>query len=88
MACKYFEECPSRSGWCESHQQDYSKCVPFLINAYRAKEFTYIKAFIDIFKVILGKDYTEADVENIVRTHMDAVLSNDEKPYRRDDNKL
>lgn len=31
MSCKYREECPSRTGWCEGPKQDFEKCIPFLI---------------------------------------------------------
>lgn len=34
MSCKYKEECPSYSGWCELPKQDFSRCVSFLITAY------------------------------------------------------
>ena len=34
MSCKYKNECPSYSGWCERPKQDFSKCVEFLITAY------------------------------------------------------
>ena len=34
MSCKYKEECPSYSGWCEGPKQDFSRCVEFLITAY------------------------------------------------------
>lgn len=34
MACKFKNECPSYSGWCESSMRDYSRCIPFLVTAY------------------------------------------------------
>lgn len=34
MSCRYKEECPSYSGWCEGPKQDFSRCVEFLIKAY------------------------------------------------------
>ena len=34
MSCRYKEECPSYSGWCEGPKQDFSRCVEFLITAY------------------------------------------------------
>lgn len=34
MSCRYKNECPSYSGWCDGPKQDFSKCVEFLINAY------------------------------------------------------
>ncbi len=35
MSCRYKEECPSYSGWCERRgKQDFSKCIPFLITTY------------------------------------------------------
>jgi predicted RNA-binding Zn-ribbon protein involved in translation (DUF1610 family) len=34
MSCRYKNECPSYSGWCEGPKQDFSKCVQFLIPAY------------------------------------------------------
>lgn len=38
MSCRYKNECPSYSGWCEGTKQDFSKCIQFLITAYeRAK---------------------------------------------------
>lgn len=33
MGCKYKQDCPSSSGWCEGPQQHYERCVPFLISA-------------------------------------------------------
>lgn len=33
MSCKYKDECPSASGWCEGPKQDFSKCISFLISA-------------------------------------------------------
>lgn len=33
MACKYINDCPSASGWCEGPRQDYERCVQFLISA-------------------------------------------------------
>ncbi len=34
MSCRYKNECPSYSGWCEGPKQDFSKCIPFLVTAY------------------------------------------------------
>lgn len=34
MGCRYKEECPSYSGWCEGEKQDFSRCISFLITAY------------------------------------------------------
>lgn len=34
MGCRYKNECPSFTGWCEGPKQDFSKCVQFLITAY------------------------------------------------------
>lgn len=30
MSCRYKNECPSYSGWCEGSKQDFSRCIPFL----------------------------------------------------------
>lgn len=39
MSCKYKEECPSYSGWCEGPKQTYERCIPFLVSAVeRARE--------------------------------------------------
>lgn len=39
MSCQYKNECPSASKWwCESQQQNYEKCIPFLLKAYENKE--------------------------------------------------
>lgn len=35
MSCQYKDDCPSATGWCESKEQDYSKCIPFLLSAYK-----------------------------------------------------
>ena len=35
MSCKYREECPSRTGWCEGPKQDFEKCIPFLITSQK-----------------------------------------------------
>lgn len=32
MSCKYKNECPSYSGWCEGPKQDFARCIPFLIS--------------------------------------------------------
>ena len=34
MSCKYKGKCPSATGWCESKERDYSRCIPFLLSAY------------------------------------------------------
>ena len=34
MSCRYKNECPSYSGWCEGIKQDFEKCIPFLVTAY------------------------------------------------------
>lgn len=34
MSCRYKDQCPSYSGWCNGPKQDFSKCVEFLITAY------------------------------------------------------
>ena len=34
MSCRYKDECPSYSGWCDGPKQDFSKCISFLITAY------------------------------------------------------
>lgn len=34
MSCKYKDQCPSYSGWCEGPKQDFSRCVEFLVTAY------------------------------------------------------
>lgn len=39
--CRYYDECPSRSGWCEKGFPN-AACVGFLINAYQGlKEESY-----------------------------------------------
>ena len=38
MACKYINDCPCASGWCESPRQDYENCVQFLISACEQKD--------------------------------------------------
>ena len=32
MSCKYKNECPSYSGWCEGPKQEFERCIPFLIS--------------------------------------------------------
>ena len=34
VACTHREYCPSRSGWCDRKNQDYEKCIPYILNAY------------------------------------------------------
>lgn len=34
MSCKYKDQCPSATGWCEGPRQDFSQCVAFLVSAY------------------------------------------------------
>lgn len=43
MCCKYADKCPSRSGWCNKPEQDYSVCIPFLITAYEYQKERYEK---------------------------------------------
>lgn len=37
MSCKFKDECPSYSGWCEAPKQDFARCIPFLISAIQAE---------------------------------------------------
>lgn len=34
MSCKYKNECPSYSVWCEGTKQNFALCVQFLVGAY------------------------------------------------------
>lgn len=34
MSCRYKDQCPSYSGWCDGIKHDFSRCVSFLITAY------------------------------------------------------
>lgn len=36
MSCKFKDECPSYTGWCEGPKHDFSRCIPFLINAVKS----------------------------------------------------
>lgn len=36
MSCRYKNECPSYSGWCEGPKQDFARCVQYLITAYES----------------------------------------------------
>ena len=36
MSCKYKDECPSASAWCEGPKQEFERCIPFLISAVEA----------------------------------------------------
>lgn len=38
MSCQFKDSCPSASGWCERAEQDFSQCIPFLINAVRGRD--------------------------------------------------
>ena len=38
MSCQFKNECPSYSGWCESPNLDFSRCIPFLVEAARARD--------------------------------------------------
>lgn len=38
MSCRYKNECPGYSGWCDGPKQDFSRCVKFLINAYEGEK--------------------------------------------------
>lgn len=38
MACQFMSECPSSSGWCNSPDWDFSRCIPFLINAVQNRD--------------------------------------------------
>lgn len=38
MSCKFKEECPSYSGWCERPSLDFSRCVPFLMSAVKGRD--------------------------------------------------
>ena len=33
MSCKYKSDCPANSGWCEGPQQDFARCIPFLVSS-------------------------------------------------------
>ena len=33
MSCRYKNECPSYSGWCEAPKQTFERCLPFLVTA-------------------------------------------------------
>lgn len=35
MSCQFKDECPSYSGWCEGVKDDFSRCIPFIINAVK-----------------------------------------------------
>lgn len=39
MSCRYKDQCPSYSGWCEGPKQDFSRCVAFLITAYENEKY-------------------------------------------------
>lgn len=45
MSCKFKDECPSYTGWCEGTKQDFSQCVSFLINAIQAEREKHPKVF-------------------------------------------
>lgn len=34
MSCRYKDQCPSYSGWCEGPKKNFSRCVEFLVTAY------------------------------------------------------
>lgn len=55
MSCRYKDECPSYSVWCEGPRQDFSRCIQFLITAYeRARE--ELKKSTRLCKVGIGLD--------------------------------
>lgn len=55
--CKFQTECPSASGWCISPKQDYEKCIPFLISAYKnAKKEIQDRFFTKIYYIPKEKD--------------------------------
>lgn len=43
MSCRYKDECPSYSGWCEGPKRDFSLCVSFLITAFENEKATRTK---------------------------------------------
>lgn len=53
MSCRYKDECPSYSGWCEGPKQDFSRCVSFLITAY------------ENLKSQIGKDGEKSESEKL-----------------------
>ncbi len=53
MSCRYKDECPSYSGWCEDPKQDFSRCVSFLITAY------------ENIKSQIGKDGEKSESEKL-----------------------
>lgn len=38
MSCEFMSECPSSSGWCNSPDWNFSRCIPFLINAVQNRD--------------------------------------------------
>ena len=38
MSCQFKDQCPSYSGWCERPDQDYARCIPFLVSAVRSRD--------------------------------------------------
>ena len=38
MSCQFKDECPSASGWCEGPEQDFSRCIPFLLSAIQSRD--------------------------------------------------
>ncbi len=63
MSCKYKDECPSYTGWCECEKQKYEECPQFLITAYENEKKRANKLqeqFDTIVHDILGSDFVMA----------------------------
>lgn len=64
MSCRYKNECPSYSGWCEGPKQDFSKCTQFLITAYEnviRENVTLVKRLQHLLKSETVALYDEVD---------------------------
>lgn len=38
ISCRFKEECPSYSGWCELPKNNFSRCIPFLLTAIQIRD--------------------------------------------------
>lgn len=38
MSCKFYEKCPSKSGWCMGIDEPMTECVEYILTAYRKLE--------------------------------------------------
>ena len=80
MSCRYKEECPSCTGWCEGPKQDFSQCIPFLITSreHWKHEAQKQAACAGEFRILLAKRLLEVK-KNILILASDFQCENSQR---------